>query len=687
MRLRRLARWSLVSPLFLIVASCGGGDNTGTGGSGGAGGVATGTGGGGGEATGGSGGTGGTAGGVGGAGTGGAAGAGTGGTAGVGGKLGTGGTAGAGTGGTAGVGGKLGTGGTAGAGTGGTAGVGGKLGTGGTAGAGTGGTAGGTGGAAGSPPAMLTATVTNRRQTLFSLAWTAPSVNGQPATGYQVRYATVPITTANFDNTAVTIAIPTTQVPKAPGMADGLDVQLYIENAYYFAVEGTDGSGNRSALDATTTAVSAHFNVATLTGTTGSSTEGAGYALDGSGDANGDGKSDVLMGSYNGMMAYLFFGSTSFAPTAPSVVFSSTSAGFGRGVAFIGDIDHDGREDLAIANRTTEVVYIYKGRATWPATLTDAQADYTITADSTYASSQFGSAMVRLGDFDGDGIDDFAIGSPNFSTNLIGRVTIILGSATFGSVTLPSATKAIIIDGEATLTDGAFGASLTAIDPFYANASTLIVGAPGFVGAPSGTAGKIYAFHGQKGTAGAIAASAADASITGASAGMRIGAVLANVGVLGGGVASVASGNPNDTTAPGGGGSVFAFSGDTTAGPFGSHKTLYFTGETLVGSQIIGGGVAGRNATLSFIGDTKPDLVMVARNGTKFGIVDGDKLTNVASPIDASGWSDVIVTLPAGWNTSVGIQSLVRDIDGDGYPDFAISNAASTVAGQVLVYW
>src|SRR5450631_4224899 len=44
------------------------------------------------------------------------------------------------------------------------------------------------------PPAMLTVSIKDRRATLFELVWTAPLVNGQPPTGYQVRYAKVPIT-------------------------------------------------------------------------------------------------------------------------------------------------------------------------------------------------------------------------------------------------------------------------------------------------------------------------------------------------------------------------------------------------------------------------------------------------------------------------------------------------------------
>ena len=260
------------------------------------------------------------------------------------------------------------------------------------------------------PPTVMTATVTNRRATTFELVWTAPSINGAAVTGYQVRYAKVPITATNFDDTTVTTAITYTGTPKAPGMTDGMTVNLYIENAYYFAVEGADPAGDRSALNATTAAVGAHFNITTIASTSGTNEE-LGYALDGSGDLNGDGKSDIIAGTFEGHAAYLYFGTTpNFAPTAASVVFSGTSPGFGNGVAAIGDIDKDGFEDLAIADfdalnvASTGKIYIYKGRTTWPATLTDAQANYVITPDATYAATNFGLSITRLGDFDGDGV-------------------------------------------------------------------------------------------------------------------------------------------------------------------------------------------------------------------------------------------------------------------------------------------
>ena len=94
------------------------------------------------------------------------------------------------------------------AGNGGAAGSGAVAGHGGAAGAGTGGAVDAgldLGGIA--PPVSMTATVKNRRETLFELVWTAPSINGLPVTGYQVRYAKVPITATNFDDPTVTTDI------------------------------------------------------------------------------------------------------------------------------------------------------------------------------------------------------------------------------------------------------------------------------------------------------------------------------------------------------------------------------------------------------------------------------------------------------------------------------------------------
>ena len=101
---------------------------------------------------------------------------------------------------------------------------------------------------------------------------------------------------------------------------------------------------------------------------------------------NGDGISDLLVGTLVAGRAYLFLGKSGFSGGSPDVIFTGSATGFGFTAMQIGDIDNDGFQDLAVADSTAgRKVYIYKGRANWvpaattpPVTITDAQADYTL---------------------------------------------------------------------------------------------------------------------------------------------------------------------------------------------------------------------------------------------------------------------------------------------------------------------
>ncbi len=96
-------------------------------------------------------------------------------------------------------------------------------------------------------PTGIAATIVDRRKTSMQVTWTAPSDSiGNAVVGYQVRYAKVPITAANFNDTTVTTAVTFAGTPGAPGLVDGLTVSgLYIENGYYFAVEAINNVGSR----------------------------------------------------------------------------------------------------------------------------------------------------------------------------------------------------------------------------------------------------------------------------------------------------------------------------------------------------------------------------------------------------------------------------------------------------------
>jgi FG-GAP-like repeat/FG-GAP repeat len=550
------------------------------------------------------------------------------------------------------------------------------------------------------PPAMLTATVLDRRATTFELVWTAPSNNGAAVTGYQVRYAKVPITATNFDDTTVTTAATYVGTPKAPGDTDGTIVKAYIENGYYFAVTGTDSGGTHvGAFMATSAAVTAHFNVTTLAGTSGLTNEEFGFQFDGSGDVDGNGVSDLLVGSFNGQQAYLFLGGAGgFRPSAPSVVISgdTTTKSFGRAVAAIGDIDGDGLEDIAISDRAApQRIFIFKGRHTWPLTLTISNADYVITpdpADTNYTNSLFGISMARLGDFNGDGVDDFAIGADQYGTALQGRVIIVLGRAGFANVALPDAAHTITIDADPNVTDPLFGYRVLGLGHFYnTTGTTLIVSAPGNTTGTLGTEGRIYAFHGQTGTNGVIAISTADQVVIGPAASSRIGTVLSNLGPMLTSLPSVGTGNPLDRSLTAVDGTSYVYSGDATNGPFMNHVTLGQAGSPQSGEALAGGGISGRNLSLSLIGDAKPDLVIASQLGVTFTIVDGNALTAASSFADAASLAAVTISVPTGWiATGEGEGGVIPDISGDPapkYPDFAFANAAGAVAGQVVVYW
>jgi hypothetical protein len=541
------------------------------------------------------------------------------------------------------------------------------------------------------PPTMLTATVADRRAGTFQLLWTAPSNNGQAVKGYQIRYAKVPITATNFDDAAVTKVITYTGTPSQPGATDGMLVTLYIENAYYFAVLATDMAGSQvGSLMTTTAAVAAHFNVTLLSSPSGTN-QLFGAMIDGAGDVNGDGISDLLVATVNDGHAYLFLGATTFAPTAPTTTFSSTATNFGGTIRAIGDIDGDGRGDVAIADQTNVRVLVYKGRATWPATLTDAQADYVISTDATWASSAFGTSLAPLGDFNGDGVADFSIGAPGFGT-LVGRVAVIYGRTGFTSFMLPDTTRSLEISADPALNRSQLGLATVGLGHFYAGAgTTLIAAAPGLGSATSTSSneGRLYAFRG-RGPGAAIVATAADHVLIGPGKGARIGQTLVNVGPVVNTLTSLGVGNPADTLSiPGTNGSSFVLSGNATSGPFASSLIFFQMGANGVGQVIFGGGFSGLDTAVSMIGDGKPDVALTSlQNVATVDIVDGAKVAAMTSPANTLATADVHVPLPSGWMaTASGVGSLIRDINGDGHPDFALGDQFGAVPGRVAVFW
>ena len=138
------------------------------------------------------------------------------------------------------------------------------------------------------------------------------------------------------------------------------------------------------------------------------------------GDLNADGFADVAAAGCIDHVdcrgeVYVYHGSASGLPPQPSVVLTQAAAGAfdgsNFGIALSGiDVDRDGYDDLLVGAPTNTLglvgtVFIYRGGASGLANAPSA-------ALSVPMASNFGSALARAADYDGDTIDDVAIGAP-----------------------------------------------------------------------------------------------------------------------------------------------------------------------------------------------------------------------------------------------------------------------------------
>ncbi len=196
------------------------------------------------------------------------------------------------------------------------------------------------------------------------------------------------------------------------------------------------------------------------------------------GDVNKDGFDDMLVsipgykqdpaGVYYTGIVYLFFGGVPWPETinlnnipadVPHVIFEKQATddghtALGLRLAALGDVNGDTIDDFAIsahkANSSTVssagAVHIVYGRTTW---LTDAGDDHTISyarlkldyARNFYGdvtSANFGYSLVNVGDVNGDGLADIAVGQPRFNSaaaTLTGRLYILFGGPQFAMPT------------------------------------------------------------------------------------------------------------------------------------------------------------------------------------------------------------------------------------------------------------
>ncbi len=220
-----------------------------------------------------------------------------------------------------------------------------------------------------------------------------------------------------------------------------------------------------------------------------------------SGDVNGDGYYDVIVGaprytsdaSMEGRV-YLFYGNISGPSTVPDWLVDPTNQSysyFGSSVAS-GDINGDGFLDIIIgapgwdeADTNEGRVYVYYGSSSGPSSAPDWIADPVNQKDAYFGSS------VSSGDVNGDGFSDIIIGADEWDGEAIneGRVYVYYGS--------PSGPSAVP-DWTADPTDqqgASFGTSITSADINGDGYDDIIIGAPYWNGEATDE-GRVYVYLG-----------------------------------------------------------------------------------------------------------------------------------------------------------------------------------------------
>ena len=147
------------------------------------------------------------------------------------------------------------------------------------------------------------------------------------------------------------------------------------------------------------------------------------------GDLDGDGKLDMAVTDYNSNTVSVFrntstSGSITTSSFAPKVDFAT---GLGPSSVSIGDLDGDGKLDMAVVNWSSNTVSVYRNTST----------SGSITSSSFEAKIDFvtglGPRNVSIGDLDGDGKLDMAVVNIDANTVSVFRNTSATGSITSSS--------------------------------------------------------------------------------------------------------------------------------------------------------------------------------------------------------------------------------------------------------------
>jgi hypothetical protein len=229
-----------------------------------------------------------------------------------------------------------------------------------------------------------------------------------------------------------------------------------------------------------------------------------GSAIISAGDQDGDGYEDFLVGAPglnngNGIVycvpgIYLAwgFGQSTLWSVTPGTV-TGTGRGFGTSLAMLGDLNGDGVSEFAVG--APGVDHVTYG--------TDCGATYLINGAThsehacmfgTAVRQHFGSCMARVGDVTGDGKSELAVGGPGEYGHQQGSVIVLSGSGMVGLLNNPSLASSVAVSSATE--EGGFGMSVASGFDFDGDGVTdVAVGSPYAMGQTTLTSGAIKVMH------------------------------------------------------------------------------------------------------------------------------------------------------------------------------------------------